>query len=275
VPKHFQGEVSGALSTKQYIDQKRDVLAAAAMGGPSALLNALQIGASGVALDHTNSPKARVWCPLMVLLAEGASRGVDAAVLDPELQVLSDAARDLWPELYGRTAGLQLALDGKTLPAELVGWEMPELAKAFQSSNWRDIDLGAAFEAARAKMRNEPFEAGPAADAYTTRASIENAIEVAEALLMLRGFGGNGKGTLPYILDEVCTSWKLYGGKGAQPKTIARRARLRRHHSRSLWARAQLSHRDQEPPRARSRAHDNAGCRAALGASCCKAARLA
>jgi hypothetical protein len=194
------------------------------MGGPSAMLNALQIAASGVALNHANVPKARVWCPLMVLLSEGSSRGVDAAVLDPELQMLTDAARDQWPELYGRTTGLQLALDGQTLPTALVGWEMPELAKAFQSSDWRDIDLGAAFEAARAKMRNEPFMAGPAKDAYTNRASIENAIEVAEPLLMLRGFGGNGKGTLPYILDEVCTSWKLYGGKGAQPKTLAKLA---------------------------------------------------
>ncbi|KOO22217.1 hypothetical protein Ctob_014205 [Chrysochromulina tobinii] len=222
VPKHFQGDLSGALSQKQYIDLKRDILAAVAAGGSAAMLNALQIAASGVGLDHTNSPKARVWCPLIALLAEGSSRGIDAAALDPELQVLTDAARDAWPELIGRTAGLQLALDGVTLPTELVGWEMPELAKAFQSSDWRHIDLGAAFEAARAKMRNEPFEAGPAADAYTTRANIENAIEVAESLLSLRGFGGNGKGTLPYILDEIRTSWMLYGGKGAHPKTLTK-----------------------------------------------------
>ena len=222
VPKHFQADVALALAQRQFTELKDAILACVAMGGASAMLNALQIGASGIALDQTNSPKARVWCPLMVFLSEGATRGVDAAALDPELQLLTDAARDLWPELYGRTAGLQLALDGVTLPTELVGWEMPELAKAFQSSNWRDIDLGSAFEAARAKMRNEPFEAGPTAEAYTTRASIENAIEVAEALLLLRGFGGNGKGTLPYILDEVRTSWMLYGGKGAQPKTLAR-----------------------------------------------------
>ena len=222
VPKHFQGDLSGALAQKQYIDLKRDILAAVAAGGSAAMLNALQIAASGVGLDHTNSPKARVWCPLIALLAEGSSRGIDAAALDPELQVLTDAARDTWPELIGRTAGLQLALDGVTLPTELVGWEMPELAKAFQSSDWRHIDLGAAFEAARAKMRNEPFEAGPAADAYTTRANIENAIEVAESLLSLRGFGGNGKGTLPYILDEIRTSWMLYGGKGAHPKTLTK-----------------------------------------------------
>ena len=113
----------------------------------------------------------------------------------------ADAGRDLWPELYGRAAGLQLSLDKATLPENLEGWTMPELAKAFASSEWGTIDLGAAFEAARAQMRGETFTPPPAAKAYTNKQSIENALEVAEALLMLRGFSGSGKGTLPFILE--------------------------------------------------------------------------
>ena len=190
------------------------------MGGAAAV-DALQIAASGIALDLlTHKPKPRHWSPLMVMLSEGAVRGIDAATLDPDLQMLTDAARDFWPELYGRTAGRQLAANKATLPMSLEGWGMPDLAKAFASSDWRAIDLGAAFEAARAQMRGETFKPGPAEKAYTTRQSIENALEVAEALLMLRGFGGNGKGTIPFLLEEVRNTWMIYGGTGANAKTL-------------------------------------------------------
>ncbi|KOO23671.1 hypothetical protein Ctob_003727 [Chrysochromulina tobinii] len=204
VPRHFQGDLSQATSNTQWLALKAAIIGRLALGGKGCHLDAMQIGASGVALDPaTNMPKQRQWCPLMAMLAEGATRGVDAATLDPELQALTDAARDRWPELYGRTAGLQLALDKTTLPEELEGWCLDELAKAFASADWSAIDLGAAFEQTRARMRCEKFEAGPADKAYTNRRSIENALKVAEPMLMLRGFGGNGKGTLPFVLEEL------------------------------------------------------------------------
>ena len=224
VPKHFQGDVAPAMAQAPYRDLKAAVIARFSQGGAAAL-DALQIAASGVALDLSNNmPMPRKWSPLMAMLAEGATRGVDAATLDPELQILSDAARDHWAELYGRTAGLQLTTGKATLPPSLEGWGMPELAKQFASSDWSTIDLGAAFEAPRARMRGETFKAGPAEKAYTTRQSVENALEVAESLLMLRGFGGNGKGTLPFILEEVRNTWMIYGGQGAHAKTLERLA---------------------------------------------------
>ena len=224
VPKHFQGDVAPAMAQAPYRDLKAAVIARFSQGGAAAL-DALQIAASGVALDLSNNmPMPRKWSPLMAMLAEGATRGVDAATLDPELQILSDAARDHWAELYGRTAGLQLTTSKATLPPSLEGWGMPELAKQFASGDWSTIDLGAAFEAPRARMRGETFKAGPAEKAYTTRQSVENALEVAESLLMLRGFGGNGKGTLPFILEEVRNTWMIYGGQGAHAKTLERLA---------------------------------------------------
>ena len=220
VPKHFQGDVGPAMSNAAFRDLKGAVLARLSQGG-NAALDALQIAASGVALDaSTNTPKPRVWSALMAMLAEGAAKGIDAATLDPELQMLTDAARDHWPELYGRTIGLQLAADKATLPSSLKGWTVPELAKSFSSNDWSAIDLGAAFEAGRARMRSETFKARPAEKAYTTRQSVENALEVAEPLLMLRGFGGNGRGTLPFILEEVRNTWMIFGGQGAHAKTI-------------------------------------------------------
>ena len=225
IPKHFQADVPSAMSQDAYLKFKAAVIARLSLGGATTKLDILQITASGVLLNATtNLPEPWRWCPLMVMLSEGAARGIDAAVLDPDLQPLSDAGRDHWPELYGRTAGLQLSLDKATLPENLEGWVMPELAKAFMSSEWGTIDLGAAFEAARAQMRGETFTPGPAAKAYTTRQSIENALEVAEPLLMLRGFGGAGKGTIPFVLEEVRQSWVLYGGKGASEFTLGKLA---------------------------------------------------
>ena len=220
VPKHFQGDVGQAMSLEAYRALKAALIARYSQGGAAAI-DVLQIAASGVALDlSTNKPMPRKWSPLMAMLAEGTTRGVDAATLDPELQFLSDAARDHWAELYGRTAGLQLTADKATLPPSLEGWGLPELAKSFASSDWSAIDLGAAYEAARARMRGVSFKAGPADKAYTTKQSIENALEVAEALLMLRGFGGNGKGTLPFILEEVRNTFMIYGGQGASARTL-------------------------------------------------------
>ena len=224
VPKHFQADVAPAMAQAPYRELRLALLTRLSMGGTAAL-DALQIAASGVSLDAlTHKPKPRHWSPLMVMLSEGAVRGIDAALIDPDLQMLTDAARDHWPELYGRTAGRQLAANKATLPMSLEGWGMPELAKAFASSDWRAIDLGAAFESARAQMRGEAFKPGPVEKAYTTRQSIDNALEVAEAILMLRGFGGNGKGTIPFILEEVRNTWMLYGGTGANAKTLEKLA---------------------------------------------------
>jgi hypothetical protein len=119
----------------------------------------------------------------------------DAATLDPELQALNDAGRDRWPELYGRTAGLQLTLNKATLPEELEGWCLEELAKAFASADWSAIDIGAAFEQTRARMRCEKFVAGPADKAYTNRRSIESraGIGVGDSQAVA---GGRGAGRL-------------------------------------------------------------------------------
>jgi len=73
-------------------------------------------------------------------------------------------------------------------------------------------------------MRGETFTPPPAAKAYTNKQSIEDALEVAEAILMLRGFSGSGKGTLPFILEEVRQSWVLYGGQGAAEETLSKLA---------------------------------------------------
>ena len=225
IPKQFQGDVPAAMSQEAYRLFRAAILRRLSLGGAKANLDILQFTASGIMLNATtNLPEQWRWCSLMVMLSEGPTRGIDAALLDPDLQPLSDAGRDLWPELYGRAAGLQLSLDKATLPENLEGWTMPELAKAFASSEWGTIDLGAAFEAARAQMRGEAFTPPTAAKAYTTKQGIENAIEVAEALLMLRGFSGSGKGTLPFILEEVRQSWVLYGGQGASEETLSKLA---------------------------------------------------
>lgn len=43
------------------------------------------------------------------------------------------------------------------------------------------------------------------------------ALEVAEPILALRGFPGAGPLSLPFALEQVAQSWKLYGGEGCSP----------------------------------------------------------
>ena len=221
VPKHFLAEVAPAMATAPYRSLKAALLARFALGGRAADLDVLQLAASGVALDAHNRPLARQWCPLIAMLAEGADKGIDAALLDPDLQVLTTAASTAWPELIARTVCMQVSADRASLHANHEGVEFKGLAKQFASPDWSTINMGEAYNMARALLRGQKHTPEPSGSAYTTLQSIEHSIEVAEALLMLRGFGGNGEGTLPFALEQVRSTWLLYGSAGASRKILA------------------------------------------------------
>lgn len=57
-------------------------------------------------------PKPFQWAPLLVLLAEGPESGDSrrSSSSTSELAALADITRVVWPELFGRTAALQLAV---------------------------------------------------------------------------------------------------------------------------------------------------------------------
>lgn len=111
VPTHFQARVHSALTSMPYAELKRDALQRISRGGPGADLDAPQIAATGVAWDASHVIKPCEWAPMLVLIAEGPERGVQAELIDDDLTALGSIARVAWPELIGRAVGLQLTVD--------------------------------------------------------------------------------------------------------------------------------------------------------------------
>ena len=87
IPKQFQGDVPAAMSQEAYRLFRAAILRRLSLGGAKANLDVLQFTASGIMLNATtNLPEQWRWCALMVMLSEGPTRGIDAALLDPDLQ---------------------------------------------------------------------------------------------------------------------------------------------------------------------------------------------
>ena len=99
VPKHFLAVVDKAMEMVPYRSLRQAVLDALAVGGAEAELTALQIAVTGEVVS-TAAPAAsgaaggagggakhvaRHWSPLVHMYAEGAQRGLDVSLVDPQL----------------------------------------------------------------------------------------------------------------------------------------------------------------------------------------------
>ena len=223
IPKHFEHDIESATSTPQYRELKAAIVKRIGLGGDSMELDVLQLAASGRPPPHVDVNGAhvvpqRVWCPLIVMMAEGDAHGINAELIDPDLRQVSMSGGYMWAELYGRAAGRQLSPDKVTLHENLNGAQLTTLAAQFSKEDWSKVDIPAAFRAIRAMIRGGT-PAASQGKAYATKASVEEAFEIAEVVMSLRGYTGAGEGTLPYALDEVRETWLLYGGPAA-PKGV-------------------------------------------------------
>ncbi|KAL3922818.1 MAG: hypothetical protein SGPRY_004428 [Prymnesium sp.] len=134
------------------------------------------------------------------------------------MSALASIARIAWSELLGRAAALQLTVDKTTLPESLLGFELPEVLAATSGGYWSALDLGSCYRKVRARLRTTRVSESLAkARACATHQDVKEALEVAEPLLALRGFPGAGPHTLPFALEQVAQTWKLYGGEGSSP----------------------------------------------------------
>lgn len=141
VPKHYQPRVQLALASIAYTELKRSVLQRLSNVGASADLDALQMAATEVTWDVTNFPKPFQWAPLLVLLAEGPERGLQAELVDNELAMLADISQMAWQELLRRAAALQLTVDKVNLPENLMGLELPEVLATTSSRDFSGLRL--------------------------------------------------------------------------------------------------------------------------------------
>lgn len=160
-------------------------------------------------------PNPFQWALLLVLLAEGPERTLQAELVNDDLSSLADIARVAWPELLGRTATLQLRVDKVNLPENLLGLELPEVLAATNGSDWSALDLGACYRKARARQRAQDGASAPKWKAYASHQDVRVAPEVAKPLMTLRGFPGSGQHELPFELAQVLQIWKLYGREGS------------------------------------------------------------
>ena len=219
IPKHYQDRVAGAIVAPAYRAIKAGILEALRKGGPEADLDALQIAATGVVVKDDGTPMPRQFVPLIVMMAEGPARGVAAELVDPELAELTRVSRTGWSELAGRSAALQMTTLRNQVPAALRSHLAPELFQHTSGDDWGNLDLGAIYRATRAALRGrEPKETKGLP--YTSHEDVCDALEVAEPLMSLRGFPGDGIDTLPFVLQAVAQTWRLYGGEGASSATI-------------------------------------------------------
>ena len=224
VPKHYQHRLAPAQATTSYNMIKAAILRRLAKGGAAADLDALQIAATGVAVNDDGTCDEARWVPLVQMMAEGGSRGLQADLVDTDLARLATIARLSLPELVGRAVALQLSVRGDVLPEKLVGFELREVIAATTGEDYSKLDLGASYRKARAGLREgEPTES--TAKPYATKSDCQDALKVAEAVLTLRGFPGRGKDTLPYILEQVIQTWELYGGEGCSVGTLSKLAK--------------------------------------------------
>lgn len=95
VPEHFQSGVQAALTSVLYAELKRGALQRVSRGGPGADFDALQFAATRMVWDASRTIKPFKWAPLLVLIAEGPERGVQAerAHVDDELSSLESISR--------------------------------------------------------------------------------------------------------------------------------------------------------------------------------------
>ena len=148
---------------------------------------------------------------------------MQADLVDPELSGLVTISRIAWPELLGRAAALQLSVRRNTLHERLVGFCLPEVLEATKGDDFSGLNLGAAYRKVAAALQHRAPPKAQGAP-YESRADCADALEVAEVLLTLRGFPGTGPHTIPYILEQVIQTWKLYGGEGSSQTTRAKLA---------------------------------------------------
>ena len=213
VPKHYQDRVASAQATSSYLLLKRAILQRLARGGEAADLDALQLAITGVVVRDDGTCEQERWAPLIHMMAEGGSRGLQSDLVDADLAPLATISKTSLPELLGRAVALQLSVRSDELPEKLIGFELTEVVAATTGDDFSKLDLGAAYRKARAGLREEePQELKQ--KPYTTKEDCEDALKVAEVVLTLRGFPGDGKDTIPYVLQQVIQTWELYGGYG-------------------------------------------------------------
>ena len=216
VPAHYADAVPEAVGALTYRELKADVMARLATGGKHAAIDALRIAATGVGMTASGGPKARVNVPLIYMFAEGAVRGLDAKLVDPELRELTTAAEECWPQLIGRCVAMQLSTDGKRPPENLVGFAPTEELKVTRGNDWAELDLGRLYRRAAAAndgvlMFKDTHKGLP----YASLEDINDALEVAEVFMPLRGYHGTGSRTIPWALAQVMRSWRAHGGPTA------------------------------------------------------------
>ena len=223
VPRHYQDRVPPAIASASYRSLVDYLMRVFAAGGAAVDLDVLQAAVTGVTRCAGGEVQPRLWVPLIHMMAEGGARGLQADLVDPELAGLVTISRVAWPELLGRAAALQLSVRRNTLHERLVGFCLPEVLEATKGDDFSGLDLGAAYRkvAAALQHRTPPKAQG---SPYESRADCADALEVAEVLLTLRGFPGAGPHTIPYILEQVIQTWKLYGGEGSSQTTRSKLA---------------------------------------------------
>ena len=221
IPAHYRSQIGIALASDPYRTVKEAALQRLRMGDEDAELDALQILASSVVV-RSGVAQPRLWSALTALIADGPKRGIVADLVDQAMAPLTVVARTRSAELLGRTVGYQLSADKATLHEHLRGFRLDALDAGLSPEAWgASVDLGAAYREARACMRGEeaPVSSG---QPYSTLEDVEDALQIAEPVLALRGVVGSGEGTLPHALVQVRDSHRLYGGPGATPAVLAK-----------------------------------------------------
>ena len=214
VPKHYMDRVGPATSSSDYRRLRAAIMARWAEGGDDADIDVLQMAVTGIIGKDEDGATVRVWVPLIHMMAE-PKKVLQADLIDPDLARLTDLARTAWPEMMGRAVGLRLSIKPGVLQEKLVGFALHDAAAAIDGDDYGGLDLGACYRSARAALRERTAVDAASGAPYTTKEDVEDALEAACVLMPLRGFHGAGKGTLPYVLQQVAQTWRLYGGSGS------------------------------------------------------------
>ena len=213
IPKHYQDQVRLALHALAYRDLKAAALAKVREADMDAELDALQILATGIIVNSTGAVTPRKWSALATLIADGPKRGVQADLVDVEMTRFSSIARTRSVEMLGRAVAFQLSPGKNTVHENLRGFAPTWLDDALAPESWSAVDLGRVYREARAQLRDEVAPTSQD-EPYSTLLDVEDAMQVAEAVLALKGVLGTGEGSIPHALRLVAESWRLYGGPG-------------------------------------------------------------
>jgi hypothetical protein len=179
-------------------------------------LDALQNAATGTLFDDVGAEEPRIWAPLVHLIAEGP-KTVLADLVDPPLERLSEIARRQWGLLIGRGCAAVFCGVGNPIAEDLRGFDLSQVIAATTGKDWSSLDLAQVYAKTKAKLNNRGDPArvkrpasggkhGAEVLLYGTEDDVRDALIVAQAVMTLRGFPGNGKGMLPWVLQQVMCS---------------------------------------------------------------------